>query len=294
MDHIVNISEDTIDLLEKYIERAKRGVKRASVSVYHASKRLATQKAKYESAEADYKEAKKKLSEQQEMIKDAAYVGKKVLYGQDPNAINNKLLYYDEDEEPCQLYDGPCLISTLDAQKTKHLVDKSPLVKRSHIVDSNSVLMELKTGKMVKMKDIINMDYSQIFSVTQVDDKPRTAVADMFTKRCESTSALERVIKAASSNEGKVLFSRELLLEMGVHNRGIRCAIEAICNTPNGRKYETNELLYLKSEGVTSYPTVVIANPIKYRSRGVFCALADPKEALGVLGDSSKIWSIKL
>lgn len=279
MDHIANISEETILLTEKYIERAHKGVKRASESVSFAAKRLAAQRTKCEYAEAAHSEAHKELREWQEMLDHALVLGRKVLYGQALKAEIDKLRLYIEDEE--LKVESPCLVYSLDARHTKLLVDNSPFVKRSHIA-GNSVLMELKGGKTLKPRDIRTMDYHNIVAVSRVDERPRTSAANMFTNRCGIANALDRVSKAASSDEGKVVFSRELLLEMGVTARAVRHAIKAIGDTANGRVYEANELLFLKTEDTPPSPTV-IANPINYKSQGVFCALADPKEALGVL-----------
>ena len=283
MDHIVRIPEDTILLSEKYIETAHRGVKRASDDVSRTCKRLAVQKAKCESAEAAHGEAQEKLREWRGVLDHALLVGKKVLYGQALTSPDRLPLNSEDEELDEELYSGPCLLYSLDAQHTKRLVDKSPFVKRSHIV-GNSVLTVLEESKRLKARVIRNMDYHNIVTVNRVPDRPRTTAANMFTNRRGFANALDRVIGASLSNEGKVLFSRELLLEMGVSARGVRWAIQAIGNTANGRVYVTDELLYLNTEGAMSSPTVVIANPITYRSKGVFCALADPKEALIVLG----------
>lgn len=279
MDHIVNLPEHKARRLEEYINNKERCVAGAHAVLCHLEDKLTAAVQDVKEARKAWREAREVLTEQVKTLDRATVAGRRVLYGQPIDADIDMLLEDDatDDEDAYPLYDGPCLLVTLDTAKTKRLADLSSLVKRSHIAGQN-LIVELKPGKMLRSASIKEIDPRNIVKVVRIGEPSKRAAVKMFTKPCELDDALERVKKAASDNEGKVLFSRELLLEMGVHSRGIRGTLQAIAQTVHGNMYEVNELLFLENKG-----EFVIANPIVHRSVGVYCALADPKEALDAL-----------
>lgn len=95
-------------------------------------------------------------------------------------------------------------------------------------------------------------------------------------------SELFKIVTASMDDrhsESVILFSNELLLEIGVNNRGVRRAIETLGRTSGGQIEDSDDMIFATKDDMGR----TILNPLTFRSDERFCAVAEPLEALEAL-----------
>jgi hypothetical protein len=302
MKHIVSVSEETIALSERYVERAEKSLKRAHDEVEQAA-------SKRSFAEMNLDNAILKKVKHQKTLDTALTASRKILYGQDHeeelSVLKKMFCQFDLNSDPrvAQRYyvDSPFLayapagFSPFDVNRLK--IHKA--FKKITPIDDKHIYVNIKTiGKKVVVPFI---SFKNIQTSYIEKKKREQSIIDMFTRtmveldidatvgRYEGKYDTDFVqselfklvlyIVEGRRSESVILFTKELLLEIGVNIRGVRRAIETIGRTLRGQIEDSDEMIFSTEDDIGR----TILNPLTFRSDGRFCAVAQPLEALEAL-----------